>query len=414
VETIRLEEYGSVLVPDLSTEDLRFLAAKHGRAVTTVLEPASNLPRLTATSWVGVITLPSGRELRIVTKVPVANLFHMLAVVGEWPFRPADVVGYEPDATILYVVARHFRDLLLQVDESGLYRAYRDEAENLTTLRGRIDFREDLRRNLIERQRTACSFSDFTRDIPENQILRQTAHLLAECGLVGNLAGDFRNLDYWWSDIASSNFDSNVVTRFVYHRLNDHYRPIHQLATILLQWLSPGGTEGDRRFPAFLVNMFWLYEAFVRRSLELVIRNTDYQVRKPRPLNLDESGRAHFQPDLLFMNAGVPVLVADCKYKRTGVDMASEADLYQMVAYCTALGLKEGVLVYPRHLVDLDDNLAIRSSAIRLHRMTIDLGLPLTELESECLRLASRLLDLHRLAPADGARTTQSGVTTSA
>jgi 5-methylcytosine-specific restriction enzyme subunit McrC len=174
------------------------------------------------------------------------------------------------------------------------------------------------------------------------------------------------------------------------------------LAAILLQWLSPGGTEGDRRFPAFLVNMFWLYEAFVRRSLELALRNTDYHVRKPRHLNLDESGRAHFQPDLLFTKAEIPTLVADCKYKRTGVDTASEADLYQMVAYCTALGLEEGILVYPRHLVDLDDDLAICSSTIRIHRMTIDLGLPRTELEPECVRLAGRLLDLHRLAPVVG------------
>jgi 5-methylcytosine-specific restriction enzyme subunit McrC len=374
VRTIRLEEYRSRLVEDLSREDLTFLTAKHSRTVTATLDPSTALPQLTASSWVGVITLPSGRELRITTKVPVANLFYMLAVVEDWPFRPDDIVSYAPDTTILYVVARYFRDLLLRIDESGLYRAYRDESDNLTTLRGRIDFREDLRLNIIERQRTACSFSDFTRDIPENQILR---------------------LDYWWSDVRLTAYDPEVVSTFVYHRLNDHYRPVHQLASVLLRWLSPGGAEGDSRFPAFLVNMNSLYEEFVRRSIGATLRET-VRVRKPQPLALDESEQAHIQPDLLFEEDAHPVLVADCKYKRVGPQVRSDADLYQMVAYCTALDLTHGVLIYPRHLLDVDDELAIRHSRLRLHRASINLGLPLSQLESECVRVGADLVGFYR------------------
>lgn len=395
MRTIRLEEYRSQLVADLSREDLTFLTAKHSRTVTATLDPSTALPQLTASSWVGVITLPSGRELRITTKVPVANLFYMLAVAGDWPFRPDDIVTYAPDTTILEVVARYFRDLLLRIDESGLYRAYRDENDNLTILRGRIDFREDLRLNIIERQRTACSFSDFTRDIPENQILRQTAHLLAECGLVGDLAADFGALDYWWSDIRLTAYDPEVVSTFVYHRLNDHYRPVHQLASVLLRWLSPGGTEGDSRFPAFLVNMNSLYEEYVRRSIGATLRET-VRVRKPQPLALDESAHAHIQPDLLFEESARPVLVADCKYKRVGPQVGSDSDLYQMVAYCTAFGLTHGVLIYPRHLLDVDDQLAIRHSRLRLHRASINLGVPRSQLESESVRISADLVRFYR------------------
>jgi 5-methylcytosine-specific restriction enzyme subunit McrC len=388
---IHIEEYRSQVVDDLRAEDLRFLITKHGRTVPAQLDAATGLPRLTATSWVGVIRLPSGRELRITTKVPVANLFYMLAVARAWPFHPEDIVGYAPDATILYVVARYFRDQLLGIDEGGLYRAYRDADDNLTTLRGRINFRDDIRLNLVERQRTACSFSDFTRDIPENRLLRQAAHLLAECGLVGDLAADFRSLDYWWSDVELTTDDPDVVTRFVYHRLNEHYRTAHQLAAVLLRWLSPGGAEGDRRFPAFLVNMNSLYEEFVRRTLGDVLKDT-LRVGKPRPLRLDEAGHAQFQPDLLFQDGNLPVLVADCKYKRATQQAGADSDLYQMVAYCTALGLDHGVLIYPRHLEDIGDELTIRKSPIRIHRVSVNLGLPLTHLTEEWATLAQRLM----------------------
>lgn len=401
MDSIRLEEYESRLVPDLDAEDLRFLAAKHSRSVATAVEPVSSFPKLTATSWVGVITLPSGRELRIHTKVPVANLFYMLSVAGGWPFRPDDIVGYEPDATILYVVARYFRDLLRELDAAGLYRAYRDGSENLTALRGRIDFREDLRRNLIERQRTACSFSEFTRDIPENQFLRQAASLMGGSGLVGDLESDFHAIDYWWGDVTPTRFDPDRATRFVYHRLNERYRPIHMLAALLMQWLSPGGAEGDRRFPAFLVNMNDLYESFVRRSIELALVRFSATVRKPRELDFDKGGFTHFQPDLLFTASGLSIGVGDCKYKRRGPVAIVDQDLYQMVAYCTALGLTDGVLIYPQHLVNIADDLSISSSDIKVHRLTINLGEPLSELGREAERVATTALSLFAPAVAD-------------
>jgi len=114
---IRLEEYDSRLVEDLSQEDLGFLLRRHNSAVSVALDPVWGLPRIATTSWIGVIKLPSGRDLRISTKVPVASVFQMLATVGEWPFRPEEIVGYAPESTILFVVARFFRDQLRRLDD---------------------------------------------------------------------------------------------------------------------------------------------------------------------------------------------------------------------------------------------------------------------------------------------------------
>ena len=193
------------------------------------------------------------------------------------------------------------------------------------------------------------------------------------------------------SIIRVTRHDPDVVDAFIYHRLNEHYRPVHNLAGVLLRWLSPGGAEGDRRFPAFLVNMYRLFENFIRVAVANSLRGTA-QVRKPGLLPLDEAGRRRIQPDLLFEESGVPVLVGDCKYKRVGLDVESNADLYQVLAYCTSLGLNRGVLVYPRHLVDVDDELVVSNSRTRLRRVTIDLGVPLSELAGECLRVSEELL----------------------
>jgi len=50
--------------------------------------------------------------------------------------------------------------------------------------------------------------------------------------------------------------------------------------------------------------------------------------------------------DLVYRQDGVPLLAADAKYRSlTGQGGRSE-NLYQVIAYCTALGVRTGLLVY--------------------------------------------------------------------
>ena len=51
-------------------------------------------------------------------------------------------------------------------------------------------------------------------------------------------------------------------------------------------------------------------------------------------------------PDLVWYRGGEALAVIDAKYKAEKVAGYPNADLYQMLAYCTALGLPAGHLVY--------------------------------------------------------------------
>ncbi|MGW2194500.1 5-methylcytosine restriction system specificity protein McrC [Streptosporangium sp. NPDC001682] len=83
----------------------------------------------------------------------------------------------------------------------------------------------------------------------------------------------------------------------------------------------------------------------------------------------------------------VPAAVLDSKYKVS----ADGADLYQMLAYCTALGLGRGHLVYAtgepyRH--------AVRGTGIEITQHAIDLTLPPSELLGSVERLAESIVGL--------------------
>ena len=63
-------------------------------------------------------------------------------------------------------------------------------------------------------------------------------------------------------------------------------------------------------------------------------------------MHLDEAGRVRLQPDLSWWDGRVCTFVGDAKYKRTKDERVPNADLYQMLAYATALDLPGGLLVY--------------------------------------------------------------------
>jgi 5-methylcytosine-specific restriction enzyme subunit McrC len=64
--------------------------------------------------------------------------------------------------------------------------------------------------------------------------------------------------------------------------------------------------------------------------------------------HLDVAGRVRVYPDIVWHIGGLAVAVIDAKYKAEKPRGYPNADLYQMLAYCTVLGLSVGHLVYAR------------------------------------------------------------------
>jgi 5-methylcytosine-specific restriction enzyme subunit McrC len=112
-------------------------------------------------------------------------------------------------------------------------------------------------------------------------------------------------------------------------------------------------------------------------------------------VNLDTGTSVPMRPDLEFRNGGVPVLVGDVKYKLTGDALGRNPDYYQLLAYATALGLADGLLIYcqadsgrPQRTV------TVRRAGIRLHTYALDLTGSPGDIDSATRELAAWVLDL--------------------
>ena len=78
------------------------------------------------------------------------------------------------------------------------------------------------------------------------------------------------------------------------------------------------------------------------------------------------------RPDLVWYERGAPIAVADAKYKAEQPGGFPEADLYQVLAYCTALNLDHGHLIYAKGNAEQDRH-TVRNAGKEIRCHALDL-----------------------------------------
>lgn len=364
---------------------------------------------LKARSHVGFVALPSGRFMAIKPKVQIDTLFALLAAVYD-PARSVfreEPQAYTSVAGLFEFVVRFFVAHVEDLIARGVLHGYRRISEDLVALRGRLLVTETLRNHPGLSDRHWCAYSRFTVDVAENRVLRWTSRCLAgfryqEPGLGTRL----RRVEMALAAVALDPDARQLSEGIDFHRLNEHYRPAMILARLLLDHLSFSGTAGGSPFVAFLVDMDWLFERYLGIVLKRAAGAWDVEVVEQEHHTLDHAGQFPVRPDVVLYRRSQPQLVMDAKYK---LDEA-HGDVYQMLAYCHAVGLSKGILVYPASEAAPSGELAIRGPGEALIRyLTLDLGGSPERLEVRAKELCKEVEDWLEASPEARATGVQDG-----
>ncbi len=103
--------------------------------------------------------------------------------------------------------------------------------------------------------------------------------------------------------------------------------------------------------------------------------------------HLDRAGQVPLRPDIIWKVGGTAAAVIDAKYKAEKPAGYPNADLYQLLAYCTILGLPVGHLVYARGNASPARHV-VRQSGIEICCHAIDLSQPPDQLIGQMNDLA--------------------------
>jgi 5-methylcytosine-specific restriction enzyme subunit McrC len=353
---------------------------------------------LTPSSTVGVLRI-GDLQIEIVPRLPVDQVLFLVSYALDpraWRAETTSTATEDHLAeAIIPTFVRHVRGALRR----GLLHGYKTTDEALTTIRGRIRFADQLRARPGRALPVELQYDDFTADVLENRLLRAAIERLLRLPLRRESSRrDLRELHSSLATVTPVAYRTGRVPEPTWTRLNGRYRAAVDLARLILDNSSLNLTSGSITATSVLFDMASVFEDFVvvalREALGATAR-TFPQGGTGRRLRLDDEGGISLAPDLSWWENDRCLFVGDCKYKRAKAEGVPNADLYQLLAYTTALDLADGLLIYAAGEHPAGTH-TVTHAGKRLHVVTLDLaGEPATVL-SEIEGLAHRV---RRLAP---------------
>ena len=346
MEPIRLTENGGAVEVALSADQAGALRASELVTLTPGYTAGSWL--LSPRQYVGVAQV-CDVELWIAPKLPIRRLLFLLGYaydVRAW--RTGDV-HVAQDTELLPAMATAFARAAEKATDQGLIQGYRTTEEAATVLRGRIRTDEQLRRRFGLPMPLEIRYDDYTADIPENRILRAAAERLLRLPRIPTQTRHaLLRLIRLTVDVTPLGRGA-AVPSWVATRLNARYQPALRLAELILRSASVEHAGGRVLVDGFMLDMARVFEQFLTVALREALTDRGHVEGQSR-WHLDAERRIELKPDIVWYprRGGPPGAVADAKYKAAKPSGYPNADVYQMLAYCTRLGLTEGHLVYAK------------------------------------------------------------------
>lgn len=327
------------------------------------------------------------------------NLLVLLSYATHIPLYAQATAGMETHTSPWFeLLTRLFAaDLAPQV-RAGLSLQYIAQEDSLPALRGRWNIRRQITRPAQAHQRFDVLYDVLSADIALNRILYFVTARLAglsqdaeNLALLREITAGFRSVTLL-PEVAPA-----LLDEVHFNRLNNRFQPAFQFARLFLSGKSIQLSAGRVPAYAFVFDMNGLFErfvsAFIQRHREAVLP-PDWQSAEVieqaagRHWFLARSaGRRAFRlrPDLILQRRKdpAPLLVADMKYKRldptTLQSGASQADIYQMLAYAVRSGCPRGLLLYPQAAgsAPIRREFIIDRAGLRLVTATLNLRAPL-------------------------------------
>lgn len=290
-------------------------------------------------------------DLVVTPKVGITRLLFLLGYAANPGFRSGDVQGID-DLDLLPALAETLCRQMERALGPGVLQGYVTRDDALTVLRGRPRLSDQFARRPGMLLPLEVSYDEYSADITENRLLRSAIRRmltvprlpLGKRARLGHLDGRLDGVQLLNPGVPLPTWRKT--------RLNLRYQSALRLAELVLRHQSLEVGPGGLPVAAFVVDMAKVFEDFVTAGLKEALACYPGRTHGQFPTGLDPAGRIRIRPDVVHTVDGTPRFVVDAKYKIEDESAGyPNADYYQMLAYCTALAVPVGWLVYAQGVV---------------------------------------------------------------
>jgi 5-methylcytosine-specific restriction enzyme subunit McrC len=395
--SLSLTAWSTVQAVELTPAQAHALAATG--AVTVSPGWALGTYAVTAGPFVGVL-LVDGVEVRLSPRIHIARLMFLMGYAQDPRSWRDDPVGLQDQVDLWPAMAQVFTRQADRALERGVLQGYRTEEASQLVMRGRLRETEQLRRRPGLAIPLEVRYDEYDIDIPENQILRTASErLLRVPRLPAPSVRRLRHLAGRLADVQRL-VPGQPLPATPSSRINCRYQQALVLARMILRSRSVDVLDSGVRATGFIVNMNAVFEDFITVALsEALAPHGGRCVTQDKRHRLDVGGRIKLIPDLVrYGTDGHPQAVVDAKYKSESPAGYPYADVYQLLAYCTALRVPVGHLIYAEGDPTAKD-VEVRNADVLIRQHALNLAAPVDELLARVAQLAGSVVDGGAQAP---------------
>lgn len=265
-------------------------------------------------------------------------------------------VGLSPEDKLYQLLVYLFPKYLQAALRKGLYKEYQRFSHNDSHVKGVIDVRNHLKKNLPFTGNVAYTTREFTYDNPLMQLIRHTIEYINNQKSIGqevldNLLTSRENV----AEIVRVTPSYKLVDRAkiirgnqskpIRHAYFHEYRKLQELCLMILNQEKYGLGYQEQKIHGILFDVSWLWEEYIYTLLPKGFLHPRNKEKKGGILVFSDGKRKAY-PDFYDRERKI---VLDAKYKKLEFTEKgiNREDLFQLISYSYISKAEKGGLVFP-------------------------------------------------------------------
>ena len=341
--------------------------------------------------------------------IPVRNIFYLLSYAWNKLDEAHQVeVNIDDYDDSINLFARVLISGINRLFKKGLDREYVEVTEDYLGIKGKINFKNSINKQLFRHGKANCTFDNFSRNVLHNQILKSTLCLLLRIDdLDTSLRDEVRLCYFRFTDVDEISLNLADFRKIRLHRNNFDYDFLLRISQLIVENIVLSEHDGKYHFKDFIRNekaMASLFENFIRNFYKR--EQTGYAVRR-EDISWDAypiegsnmSLLPKMQTDITLESANHKMII-DAKYYQNAFATYYDAEklhsnnLYQIFSYLKNLESNlrnpnnyscDGMLIYPTVHKEINEIYQLGNHKLRV--ATIDLSRKWEDISTRLLHL---------------------------
>ena len=354
-----------------------------------------DINRIKASSYVGAIYF-KGVQISVLPKILsenndrkqiLDNLIYMLACTKKLKIRNTGNANISKSQhPFLEILISIFADSLLSALLIHMPHGYEIQNENLRYIKGKIDFKNNIKHNFFNHSKVFCIFDEFKKDNKLNRLFKFVSSALFHLSEIEETKVKLRKITALYDEVMLERFTSEKTHTIKLMRSQQVFEQPLSLAKLFIDNSSIHMANNHFESIALLFDMNELFEEFIFDSLRRTYGDKVQAQFKKGMLKTLSCGddiqpfKKHTRSDIHIKGLTDHPIIIDTKYKI--IDSPKDisiSDIYQMMAYSKVYRSEHLILLYPQsnpkflHKVGFYDDIVLDNN-LNIYIATLNLN----------------------------------------